>query len=99
MTGCPLSHRDPSAFKVTTYWADGWAWAAEARGSWTPRLCKSTMDKEVIMKKTSKKNMMSIMGMIIIDGCSKSRILRRRMVTAPLSQASFPMRKNTFPYP
>lgn len=99
MTGWPLSHRDPSAFKVTTYWADGWVWAAEARGSWTPRLCKSTMDKEVIMKKTSKKNMMSIMGMIIIDGRSKSRILRRRMVTAPLSQASFPMRKNTFPYP
>ena len=54
--------------KVTTYGADGWAWAAEARGSWTPRLCKSTMDKEVIMKKTSKKNMMSIMGMIMNTG-------------------------------
>ena len=52
---------------------DGASLALAATGRRTPKLCMSTMDKDDIMKKTKRKNMISIMGMIMIEGFSKSR--------------------------
>ena len=50
-----MSHSVPSVFKVTAYWDDGASLASAATGSWTPKLCISTMDKDDIMKKTKRK--------------------------------------------
>lgn len=59
-----------------------------SKGSWTPMVRRSTMDREVIMKKTRRKNMTSIIGIIINDGCLKYRGSRKRMAQSSFSRGT-----------